>query len=86
MIYQSRIWFRKLEYERNDKMLEKTLFFLRKLLEQPYVVNSKASFQNKKGNQRMEMRMYKPAELVAKYYKQIGLLPTTTAIKKGEIE
>ena len=52
--------------------MDKSKFFVQKLLELPKIEVSKI------GNQ-TNYRLYRPAEMIAKYFKQVELIPTSKA-------
>lgn len=61
------VWYRQLIYERDLSFFESTHFFVRKIMENPFVVNKDAS--GRKSEKRFETRLYKHGEVMAKYFK-----------------
>lgn len=61
-------WYRPLYYERNDLFLKKTQNFIKRIREKPFVVT-------RIGPGKTDKRLYKHAEVIAKFYKYIGVLP-----------
>jgi hypothetical protein len=56
-------------------------------LETPYIINHKTKEvdQTKTQEYRVEMRLYKHAEIIAKYLKQVGLIQLNSiALDKGD--
>ena len=63
-------WFRHLYCDRDDKFLKKTQIFIQKIREEPYKDTTATGKDNAK-------RLYRNAELVAKFYKFVGMIPSS---------
>lgn len=65
-------WYRQLTHERDPYFFERTHFFVTKIMENPFVVNQE--MVSRKSEKKVEMRLYKHGEIIAKYFKQVGLI------------
>ena len=81
-------WFRHLHCERNDNFLLKTQYFIQKIRENPFVVsNNEKGKKNEEGNPdsrdspETKKRLYRNAELIAKFYKYVDILPSKKNIQ-----
>lgn len=63
-------FYRHLYCERDSKFVEKSRFFVQKLMEEPRLECSKTAAE-------VVYRLYRPAEMIAKYFKQVEIIPTT---------
>ena len=76
-LYLSICYFRHLKIKRDSKFLNKAQYFVQQIMQKPIVtideeLNKNASLRNKN---KIDKRLYRNAELIAKFYKFIKILP-----------